>query len=51
LIPKVCSARITVYDETPEGWAWGQLDTDGYVGWFSSDAIQKAGQTNAPLLR
>jgi len=36
--------NITVYEQTPEGWAWGQLETDGYVGWFSSDAIQKAGQ-------
>ncbi|EEE46313.2 C40 family peptidase [Roseibium alexandrii] len=34
--------KITVYEQTPEGWAWGQLETDGYVGWFSSDAIQKA---------
>jgi len=30
---------ITVYEETMEGWAWGQLETDGYVGWFSSDGI------------
>jgi cell wall-associated NlpC family hydrolase len=36
--------NITVYEQTPEGWAWGQLETDGYVGWFSSDAIQKAGK-------
>lgn len=31
--------RVTVFEETPEGWAWGQLHTDGYVGWFSSDAL------------
>ncbi|MES0880396.1 C40 family peptidase [Roseibium sp. SCP14] len=30
---------VTVYEQTPEGWAWGQLDTDGYVGWFSSDCL------------
>jgi len=30
---------ITVYEQTAEGWAWGQLDTDGYVGWFSSDGL------------
>ncbi|MEW4457166.1 NlpC/P60 family protein [Roseibium algicola] len=30
---------VTVYEQTPEGWAWGQLDTDGYVGWFSSDDL------------
>lgn len=30
---------FTVYERTPEGWAWGQLDTDGYVGWLSSDGL------------
>jgi len=30
---------VTVYERTPEGWAWGQLDTDGYVGWLSSDGL------------
>ncbi|ASP35989.1 NlpC/P60 family protein [Labrenzia sp. VG12] len=30
---------FTVYEQTPEGWAWGQLDTDGYVGWLSSDGL------------
>lgn len=30
---------VRVFEETPEGWAWGQLETDGYVGWFSSDGI------------
>lgn len=30
---------VTVYEQTPEGWAWGQLDTDGYVGWLSSDGL------------
>ena len=29
---------ITIYDET-EGWAWGQLETDGYVGWLSALAL------------
>lgn len=35
----LCGERITVYEQTPEGWAWGQLATDGYVGWFSSDGL------------
>ncbi len=39
---------ITVYEQTPEGWAWGQLDTDGYVGWFSSGGI---GQVTAATHR
>jgi len=35
----LCGEWITVYEKTAEGWAWGQLDTDGYVGWFSSDGL------------
>ncbi|NRG16125.1 C40 family peptidase [Rhizobiales bacterium] len=30
---------FTVYEETAEGWAWGQLETDGYVGFMASDAL------------
>ncbi|MXN66412.1 glycoside hydrolase [Stappia sp. GBMRC 2046] len=30
---------FTVYEETAEGWAWGQLETDGYVGFMPSDAL------------
>jgi cell wall-associated NlpC family hydrolase len=29
---------VTVYDEM-EGWAWGQLERDGYVGWLSANAL------------
>lgn len=29
---------FTVYDED-EGWAWGQLAGDGYVGWLSANAL------------
>lgn len=29
---------FTVYDETA-GWAWGQLETDNYVGWMRSDDL------------
>jgi cell wall-associated NlpC family hydrolase len=28
-----------VFDETDEGWAWGQNQTDGYVGYTASDAL------------
>ena len=31
-----------VYDIDEEGWAWGQLERDGYVGWFSADALGPA---------
>ena len=30
---------VCVYEETSEGWAWGQLLTDGYVGWFSANGL------------
>jgi hypothetical protein len=26
--------RATIYDRNGEGWAWGQLNGDGYVGWL-----------------
>jgi len=35
--------RVTVYEETGEGWSWGQLDHDGYVGWLPANALAKAG--------
>jgi cell wall-associated NlpC family hydrolase len=36
--------RVTVYDINSEGWAWGQLTADGYVGWLGESAIKPAGQ-------
>jgi cell wall-associated NlpC family hydrolase len=35
--------RVTVYEETDEGWAWGQLADDGYVGWIPSNALAPPG--------
>ena len=35
--------RMIVYEVTDEGWAWGQLETDGYVGWISANALGKPG--------
>ena len=35
--------RVTVYDVSDEGWAWGQLETDKYVGYFSANALGPAG--------
>jgi cell wall-associated NlpC family hydrolase len=35
--------RVTVYDTTDEGWAWGQLQTDGYVGWLPAAALGEPG--------
>jgi cell wall-associated NlpC family hydrolase len=31
--------RVTVYETNAEGWAWGQLATDGYVGWLPTNAL------------
>ena len=33
--------RVTVYDRNGEGWAWGQLGDDGYVGWLPDAALMK----------
>jgi cell wall-associated NlpC family hydrolase len=35
--------RVTVYDTNDEGWAWGQLAGDGYVGWLPSAALGPSG--------
>ncbi|WP_050422183.1 C40 family peptidase [Bradyrhizobium tropiciagri] len=35
--------RVTVYDRNGEGWAWGQLADDGYVGWIPGAALAKPG--------
>lgn len=33
--------RVTVYDRNGEGFAWGQLNNDGYVGWIPDAALGK----------
>ncbi|HVX98802.1 MAG TPA: NlpC/P60 family protein [Pseudorhodoplanes sp.] len=35
--------RITIYDENEEGWCWGQLANDGYVGWIAANALARPG--------
>lgn len=35
--------RVTVYETTDEGWCWGQLDGDGYVGWLPDNALAAPG--------
>jgi len=35
--------RVTVYDSNGEGWAWGQLAADGYVGWLPENALSPPG--------
>jgi cell wall-associated NlpC family hydrolase len=31
--------RVTIYETTDEGWSWGQLETDGYVGWLPTATL------------
>ncbi|MEM1284373.1 MAG: C40 family peptidase [Pseudomonadota bacterium] len=38
--------RFTVYDRQ-DHWVWGQLETDGYVGWVSAYAAGRWDGTNA----
>jgi len=35
--------RVRIYETTDEGWAWGQLEADGYVGWLSANALGPVG--------
>jgi len=37
--------RVTIYDRDAEGWAWGQLDGDGYVGWLPDRALARPADT------
>ena len=34
---------VTVYETTEEGWCWGQLARDGYVGWLPANALAPPG--------
>jgi cell wall-associated NlpC family hydrolase len=31
--------RVMIYEFNDEGWAWGQLADDGYVGWLPANAL------------
>jgi cell wall-associated NlpC family hydrolase len=35
--------RVTIYDRDGEGFAWGQLGSDGYVGWLTESALTQPG--------
>ena len=35
--------RVTIYDANEDGWSWGQLAADGYVGWLPSEALAPCG--------
>jgi hypothetical protein len=34
---------VTVYETNQEGWCWGQLEDDGYVGWLPAVALDAPG--------
>lgn len=35
--------RVRIFDTNAEGWAWGQLAADGYVGWLPANALASPG--------
>jgi cell wall-associated NlpC family hydrolase len=35
---------VTVYETSDEGWCWGQLESDGYVGYLSANALGPVGE-------
>jgi hypothetical protein len=35
--------RVTIYDISADGWAWGQLAGDGYVGFVPASALSASG--------
>jgi cell wall-associated NlpC family hydrolase len=35
--------RVTIYETSAEGWAWGQLEADGYVGFIPAGALGDPG--------
>src|SRR5215470_11753187 len=35
--------RVTIYDSNEEGWSWGQLADDGYVGYLPTSALRDPG--------
>jgi cell wall-associated NlpC family hydrolase len=37
--------RVTIYDSNGEGWSWGQLNGDGYVGWLPDSALVRPRMT------
>jgi Bacterial dipeptidyl-peptidase Sh3 domain/NlpC/P60 family len=35
--------RVTIYESNDEGWSWGQLAADGYVGYMPTSALRDPG--------
>jgi len=43
--------RFTVYEHDHEGWSWGQIATDQYVGFLPADALANAGAAPTHRIR
>jgi hypothetical protein len=43
--------RVTVYDIDGEGWAWGQIEADGYVGYLPANALVAPGAKPTHIVR
>jgi cell wall-associated NlpC family hydrolase len=43
--------RVTIYETNAEGWAWGQLAADGYVGWLPANALAAPGASPTHKVR
>jgi cell wall-associated NlpC family hydrolase len=39
LTQALAGEQVTIYDRDEDGWAWGQLSNDGYVGWLPEMAL------------
>jgi hypothetical protein len=39
----LCGERVVIYEQTEEGWAWGQLESDRYVGFMPASALAAPG--------
>ncbi|WP_026381775.1 C40 family peptidase [Afifella pfennigii] len=37
----LCGEVVRVFQETPEGWVWGQLARDRYVGYLPANALRR----------
>jgi cell wall-associated NlpC family hydrolase len=35
--------RVTIYETDEDGWSWGQLTSDGYVGWLPAAMLLAPG--------
>jgi cell wall-associated NlpC family hydrolase len=35
--------RVVIYESDAEGWSWGQLESDRYVGWLPTEALSAPG--------